>query len=395
MSCKKFRVSWVSYLNLDTDLHKTRELEILKALAEKGHATTLVATISRRYFKMKDSRTKLISVPIRSAPLVSHVIYTAFLFFFLPIYILVSKPDFIVMDPSISVLGSIPSVLFSRFSRTKFVLDIKSTPVEVKGLSAKLAEFWFNISAVVAKMMFQGIDAVTPMMKAEVCRKFNIDRRTVGVWTNGVPISLFNPQSSLMESMKLRKEFGLTDKFVVFYHGGFSASRGLTETVEAIQIVKQKYPQVALFLLGTGPIISSLENLIKQNNLQNNVIIHNPVPYEEVPKFIGLSDVCIVPLPNISYWRFQSPLKLLEYLAMEKVVLATNIPAHRAVTRDKKCCVYLRSIDPSEIAKSIEYSCLNETKLDDWGKIGRKIVKDHYTWDKVAEEVEHYFCRIA
>ena len=342
MSCKKFKVSWVSYLNLDTDLHKTRELEILKALADKGHATTLVATISRRYFKMKDSRTKIISVPIRSAPLVSHVLYTGFIFLFLPFYVLVSKPDLILMDPSISVIGSIPSLLFSRFSRTKFVLDVKSTPVEVKGFSAKLAEFWFNISVLIAKMMFNGIVSVTPMMKSEVCRKFNIDQQSVDVWTNGVPINLFNPQSSLIESTELRKELGLTDKFVVFYHGVLSASRGLTETAEAIQIVKQKYPEVTFFLLGAGPIISILESLINQKNLQNNVIIHNPVPYKEVPKFIGLSDVCIVPLPNVSYWRFQSPLKLLEYLAMEKVVLATDIPAHRTVAGDKKCCIYLR-----------------------------------------------------
>jgi glycosyltransferase involved in cell wall biosynthesis len=385
------RISWVSFLNLDADLCKTRELEILKALADRGHATTLVATASRRDFKIKGSRVNLIAVPMKFAPLVSNILYTVFLIIFLPIHILFSQPDFIVMDPSISVLGSIPSLIFSRFTRTNFVLDIKSTPVEVKGIRPKLAAFWFNISVLIAKLMFQGIEIVTPMMKTELCQKFDIDPQTVGVWTNGVPINLFNPKTSLAESATLRKELDLSNRFVVFYHGVFSASRGLTETVDAIQILKQKYPEIMFFLLGTGSIVSSLENSIKQKNLQDNIIIHYPVPYEEVPKFIGLSDVCIVPLPNISYWKFQSPLKLMEYLAMEKVVLATDIPAHKLVVGDKKCCIYLRFINPSEIAKSVEYAYINKTNLGSWGKIGRKIVEENYTWDKVAEEVENYF----
>lgn len=365
----------------------------MKALAGKGHATTLVGTISRSYFKTNDPRINLVSVPIRRVPLISNVFYTIFLLFFLPIHILLVKPDIIIMDPTISVLGSIPGILFSRFSRTKFILDIKSTPVEVKGLKDKLAVFFFNISVLVAKMTFHGIAIVTPMMKEEVCRKFDIDQRKVGVWTNGVPVHLFDPGSSLAESTRLRRELGLANKFVVFYHGVFSASRGLTETVEAIQIIRQKYPEVALFLLGTGSIVSSLEDLIRQKSLQNNVILHDPVPYEDVPKFVGVGDVCIVPCLNSPYWNLQSPLKLMEYLAMEKVVLASDLPCNRTVIGDKKCCIYLRSSDPSEIAKSIEYAYTNVTRLGDWGKIGRMIVKDHYTWDKVAAEVEQFLFR--
>ena len=79
---------------------------------------------------------------------------------------------------------------------------------------------------------------------------------------------------------------------------------------------------------------------------------------------------------------------------MEKVVLATDIPAHRVIMRNEKCCIYLRSVDPIEIAKSIEYAHVTEDKLSNWGKVGRKIVKGKYTWNKVAEEVEHFLLSI-
>ena len=388
------RISFVSALTLDTDMHKTRELEIIKALAERGHTTTLIAITSKSNFKMSDQRIKLIPIPIRSVPIISPLIWAGVLLFFLPIHILVSKPDFVIMDPEISVLSSIPTRLALRFSKAKFVLDVRSTPVEVIGFRGHLLEFLFNVSVLVAKRFFKGMAFVTSSMKQEVCRKFGLDQNKVCVWTNGVSLNLFEPQNFPEESAKLKKQLDLTKKFIVFYHGAFSPTRGLTQTIEAIQIVSQQNPQIVLLLLGTGPIVSDLEKLIRLKSLQNNVVLHDPVLYEEVPKFIGLSDVCIVPLPNNSYWRFQNALNLLEYLAMEKVVLATDIYANRVVAGDEKCCIYFQSVDPVEIANSIEYAYVNKDKLDGLGKVGRKIIQSSYTWEKVAEEVEHYLLSV-
>jgi glycosyltransferase involved in cell wall biosynthesis len=174
----------------------------------------------------------------------------------------------------------------------------------------------------------------------------------------------------------------------------FSATRGLQETIRALKILKHRYSNAVLFLLGTGPIVSNLKALIQKEDLQDNVIIHNPIYHLEVPKFIGISDVCIVPLPYHPYWRFQSPLKLLEYLAMEKVVILTDIPAHRTVIGEAKCGVYISSLNPMEIAKAIEYVYLNKDSLKEWGKIGREIVKREYTWEKVAGSLEKYLLSI-
>lgn len=375
-------------------MHKTRELEMAKALAERGHTLTLVATTSKSHFQMSDQRINFIPIPIRFAPVISPLIWAGILLFFLPIHVLRKRPDFVIMDPDISVLSSIPTLLVSKLLKVNFVLDVRSTPVEVITFRERLSEILFNFSVLVTKKLFKGMVAVTLEMKSEVCQRFNIDQRTAGVWSNGAPLSLFDPQRSLKESTKLRKELDLTNKFVVFYHGVLSPLRALTETVKAIQILKQKYPEVVFFLLGTGPIISTIENLIQQNYLQNNVVIYNPVPYEDVPKFIGLSDVCIMPAPNTSDWRFQSPLNLIEYLAMEKVVLVSDMPANREIVDDERCAIFLQSSKPVEIAKSIEYAYINKDKLEDWGKIGREIIQSSYTWDNVAEEVERYFLSI-
>ena len=103
-----------------------------------------------------------------------------------------------------------------------------------------------------------------------------------------------------------------------------------------------------------------------------------------------MCDVGIVPLPDLPDWRSQCPLNLLEYLAMGKVVIATDIPANRKVIGKSKCGIYVSSADPREIAKAIMYAYDNKDELKEWGSYGRAIINAKYSWKKVAEDFENY-----
>lgn len=391
---QKITILWVNPLTLDIFLHSTALLDILRQFAKLGHKVSVISVRSRDVSQIKNPQVQMIFVPLRFVPFVSTIMFAIVLFFFLPIFIIISKPDRVILGPDVSILSSLPGLLVSRFNKVKFVLDIRSIPVETVGFRGFLHKFWFSVSVLIAKRSFAGITIITPLMKNEICNGFDVDPDKTGVWTSGVSDSLFNPEKLTAKKLELKRKLGLTGKFVVFYHGIFTATRGLTETIEAIKILRHKYPSIVFFLLGTGPMVSMLRALIRKMNLQENVIIHNPVDQSEIPKFIGISDICIVPLPDHPYWRFQSPLKLLEYLAMEKVVILTDIPAHRAVVGEAKCGLYISSAKPMEIAKAIEYVYFNKEKLKEWGKIGREIVKENFTWKKVARDLENYLLSI-
>ena len=146
------------------------------------------------------------------------------------------------------------------------------------------------------------------------------------VWGNGVDLKLFS--SEKYDGNDMRKRLGLNGKFVVFYHGVFRINGGIIETIKSIKILENKYPDIVLFLLGNGNE-SLMRQVIQENKVQDRVIIHAPVDYADVPKYIAIGNIGIVPLPNIPDWRYQSPLKLVEYLAMKKAVIATDIPANR------------------------------------------------------------------
>jgi glycosyltransferase involved in cell wall biosynthesis len=389
------KIVWLTPLFLDIQLHRTTQLEIIKNLAKKGNDIILIGMRSKNSFRLPhndDERSnlpRLRLVPIRYFPVVAPVIYAFVAAFILPLIILSFEPDFVIIDPDISVISSIPGIIISKLRKTKFVLDIRSVPVELQSYRGLLRNFWFNISVLIAKSLFSGITTITPMMKEDVCTDFSLKPSKIGVWTSGVSAKLFDPDVCNIQSNNMRNKFGLSEKFIVFYHGNLSSSRGLLETCEAM-IKLKKYPKIVLYLLGSGPFALSLKSFIKREKLQDNIIIHDPVEYEQVPNFICMSDVCIIPLPDHPDWRSQSPLKLFEYLSMEKVVIATDIPAHRSVLENQKCGIYLSSVKPEEIAKIIEYASDNKEQLSSWGKQGRKIILQKYTWDKVAGVFEDY-----
>jgi len=394
INSQKISTLWVSFTILDVYLHKTALLSILRQFAEFGHKPSLIAVRSRNASQIEDPRVRIVSVPLRYVPVVSPIMFTLVLFIYLPVFIIISTPNFIIFDPDIHILTSLPGLFISKFKKAKFVLDIRTTPVDIVGFRGFQRRFWFSVSILIAKKLFDGITIITATMKKKVCNDFDLNPDVVGVWTSGVSDSLFNPKNFISESVELKRKFGLTGKFVVFYHGVFTSTRGLTETIDALKILLPKYPNIVFFLLGTGPLASKLSALIRTEGLQENVIIGNPVDQSEVPKFISMCDVGIVPLPDHPYWRFQSPIKLLEYLAMEKVVILTDIPAHRAVIGKATCGIYISSVNPMEIAKAIEYAYLNKDSLKERGKIGREIVKREYTWEKVAGSLENYLLSI-
>ena len=375
---------------LDIHLHKTSRIEILRALAKRGHEVFLVAAYSSKKKEIELTDVPVISIPLRYVPFFSTGAYVLLLFLYLPLFFLHLKPDFVILEPDATILSIVPTLLFPRLKKPKIVLDIRSTPVGISGIGGYLKTLFFTIALNTAKKFFQGITIITPLMKKEVCENYDINSRFVGVWTSGVSTIAFNPENC--SETEMRKKFQLEGKFVVLHHGVFGKKRGIIETIKAIEILKNAYPYLVLFLLGRGDI--NLKDIIKELDLQNMVIVHDTVDYAEVRKYIAMCDVGIVPLPNLSDWRYQCPLNLLEYLAMKKVAIATDIPANRGILRESKCGIYASSANPVAIANAIAYAYNKRSKLREWGTYGRALIEERYSWEKVAENLENYLLEL-
>jgi glycosyltransferase involved in cell wall biosynthesis len=231
-------------------------------------------------------------------------------------------------------------------------------------------------------------------MKNDIIYIFNIKNDRISGWTDATSLEHFNYEKNIFYGTKIRKEFNIENKFVVFYHGHITTERGLVDCAKAMIELNETCPEIILFLLGHGPAVSKIKIIIKNNKLKN-IILHEPVDYVDVPKYIALADIGIVPLPNLKIWANQVPNKLLEYLSMKKPVIVSDINPHREVVNSEPCALFFENTGPHNIKVAILEAHRKKRQLYDCAFIGRNIIKEKYNWVSSSKVLEKYLIDLA
>jgi glycosyltransferase involved in cell wall biosynthesis len=144
---------------------------------------------------------------------------------------------------------------------------------------------------------------------------------------SGVDTDTFFPGD---KDLSLLRAHRLEDRFVIGWVGGFRPFHGL-ETLPAIaQKIRAHLPEAVLCLVGTGPKRDQIENDCR--GLEDVVRFVGPVAHEDVARWIRSFDVCLL-LAGSDEFHY-SPLKLYEYLACARPVVAARAGDVRAVIRD-------------------------------------------------------------
>jgi glycosyltransferase involved in cell wall biosynthesis len=380
------KVIWIVKKNIDKAQDSATWIEMTKSLTNRGHVVLLLTTFAsekptfgmdKKIKYINSGKTKYLNSLIFDTNLLIHLFY----------YVFIMKPDIVILDYKTSFVA-FPFIILRKFNlvSTKFVLDIRTLPVNILHKFHRLYERLFDFSVIYSKICLDGLTVITLYLREFISRKYHIRNKKIGVWTSGVSLSLFNKKSTV----KIRLPFDIDNKFIIIYHGGLGRLRGLQNTVLAIDLLKNRYPNIVLVLLGDGVGKEELKAIIKDKKLGQNVYIINTVPYEKVASYIAYCDVGIVPLPNLIGWRVSSPLKLMEYLAMEKPVIVTDIEAHRDVIGGSNSGFFIESNTSEEIARGILLSYEKKANLKEMGKRGRKLVEAKYTWERQGKLFEAY-----
>ncbi len=386
---------WFNQLDF-ASLCRTSRLELARAFARLGHTLRLIGRYRHQQPRFPS---------LRPRPLLLRQYLpdpAGGLFFQLQVLMIAASEvlrnvDLIMVD-HFCVPTMLPLNLLSRLRliRTKFVLDIRSSPVDMVGTRYAISRWRYSISIRWARLFYDGITVITDLYRKDISSHFGINPTTIGVWSSGVLTDIFAPRAvdrTWVDSIK--STLGLKDKLVVMYHGVLSAYRGLEEAVRALALLNREgFQEAALVFLGDGPAARDIRSLAEAEGVAHAVKLVDPVPYEDVPNYLSICHAGILPFPNCAWWKMSSPLKLMEYLAMEKPVILTDIPAHRAVMADAPCAFYVDDASPASIARALRRLSEQKAALSQIGKKGSDIVLRKFTWEKQADNLLNYVSRL-
>lgn len=139
----------------------------------------------------------------------------------------------------------------------------------------------------------------------------------------GIDLNKFNPN---LDGYKIRQKYGIKDDDILLFFMGFLYHfAGLKEV--SLKLTNDKYNGLKLLIVGDGDAYSDLQIIIETYNLSDKVLLVGKKPYEDIPAYIAASDICILSAyPDEEIMQDIVPIKIYEYMAMGKPVIATALP---------------------------------------------------------------------
>ncbi len=149
--------------------------------------------------------------------------------------------------------------------------------------------------------------------------------------------------------------------------------KGLYEFVEAARLIKQKYPQVELQILGSidsSPDAISLKT-IKKWEEEGNVEYLGET--KDVRPFLRECSIFVLP----SYHEGM-PRSVLEAMAIGRPILTTDIAGSRETVKNNENGFLVPPMDSKALANKMEWFILNKDKWQMMGNASRKIAKKKF-----------------
>jgi glycosyltransferase involved in cell wall biosynthesis len=136
---------------------------------------------------------------------------------------------------------------------------------------------------------------------------------------------------------------------------------------------------VFCLIIGKGDALPDLEDLAARLGITDKIQFAGWIAPEDVPRYLSTVDICVDPDPSNLFNDGCTMIKMMEYMAMSKPIVAFDLPEHRVSAAD--AAVYARPNDPTDLARKIAELMDDPARRCSMGEIGRERILSGLAWE--------------
>jgi len=140
-----------------------------------------------------------------------------------------------------------------------------------------------------------------------------------------------------------------------------------------------------IYIIGDGPMRTELEKRINESNI-TNVVLTGRLPDEEAFSFVAKSQVCIFPQIYSTYVEVSCPIKLFDYAALGKAIVADEGSEMCRIFKQRNAALVSDPANTNEFIENVKRLLEDEDLRKKLGSNAKSLVKD-FTWEKLGEKL--------
>ncbi len=299
----------------------------------------------------------------------------------------------IVLATSGIVFAPIIGYYYSKRKKIPFVLELRdvtfkqilATGGSEKSISHKMVK-WLELYLCRKAIK---VVTLTKGFKRDLINE-GIGEHKIEVITNGVKFKGYSEEySKEIGYMELQKQ---PDEIVFSYMGTMGISQNLTGIIDFFRNLKVEGKKIKLMLIGDGAEKEKLILYIKNNNI-NNVIMLDSLPQRELERYYQMSDFCLVVLNNNSHFSNTIPSKIFHIMIHKKPILFFGPKGEAsAIIEEAGAGLVLTDLSMeanSKIVTRFVSDLISNNYEEESARIsanGFNFVKNHYNTESLARE---------
>ena len=297
----------------------------------------------------------------------------------------VKRPDVLIATSPQFFCGW-AGVKLSWWRRLPFVLEIRDIwPESMSAVNAGLPGPALKYIGWLERRMYRRADRIVTVGQGyvEKLKERGVPEDKISVIMNGVDKKLFFPRPVNEE---LRRQYGLSGKFVCSYIGTIGMACGLKSALDAAQLLKERgRDDIRIVLVGDGAQREALQKEAQERKL-DNVIFTGRRPKSEMPDWVASSDVNLVHLKKSDLFETVMPSKIFESAGCARPILMGVNGFAKKIVMDAEAGVSIEPEDAVGIADALEKLAADPEQCRRLGENAYRNIAARYDRDVQADD---------